>query len=53
MLRRIQTSSRYDSGMALRFARVRRYRSDKGADEADTIAAMRALHNSDNLDTHG
>ena len=40
----IQSSSRYASGMALRFARVRRYRSDKRADEADTIAAMRVLH---------
>ena len=40
----IQRSSRYDSGMALRFARVRRYRDDKRAGEADTVAAMRALH---------
>ena len=40
----IQSSSRYDSGMALRFARVKRYRTDKPAAEADTVAAMRALH---------
>ena len=40
----IQRSSRYGSGMALRFARVKRYRSDKPAAEADTIAGMRALH---------
>ena len=40
----IQRSTRYDSGMALRFARVRRYRTDKPAAEADTVAAMRALH---------
>ena len=40
----IQSSSRYDSGMALRFARVKRYRSDKPAAAADTVAAMRALH---------
>ena len=39
-----QTSSRYDSGMALRFARVKSYRADKPAGEADTVATMRALH---------
>jgi DNA ligase-1 len=47
----IQTSSRYPGGMALRFARVLRYRDDKTADEADTIAAVRALH--DTGSTHG
>jgi len=40
----IQTSTRYPGGMALRFARVLRYRDDKSADEADTIGAVRALH---------
>ena len=30
--------------MALRFARVIRYRPDKRADEADTIATVRRLH---------
>jgi DNA ligase-1 len=40
----IQTSPRYPGGMALRFARVLRYRPDKRADEADTIATVRALH---------
>ena len=40
----IQTSSRYPSGMALRFARVKRFRDDKPAAEADTIEALRALH---------
>jgi DNA ligase-1 len=40
----IQTSSRYPGGMALRFARVLRYRDDKTADEADTIETVRALH---------
>ncbi|MGH3445567.1 MAG: ATP-dependent DNA ligase, partial [Nocardioidaceae bacterium] len=39
----IQTSSRYPSGMALRFARVVRYRDDKPADEADTAADVRRL----------
>jgi DNA ligase-1 len=40
----IQTSSRYPAGMALRFARVKRYREDKPATEADTVDAVRALH---------
>jgi DNA ligase-1 len=39
----IQTSSRYPSGLALRFARVKRYRTDKRADEADGIEAVRAI----------
>ena len=33
----VQTSSRYPGGVALRFARVKGYRPDKRADEADTI----------------
>ena len=40
----IQRSSRYPGGMALRFARVLRYRDDKTADEADTVETVRALH---------
>jgi DNA ligase-1 len=40
----IQTSSRYSGGMALRFARVLRYRDDKSAEEADTVDMVRALH---------
>ena len=40
----IQTSTRYPGGMALRFARVLRYRTDKRVDEADTIATVRMLH---------
>jgi DNA ligase-1 len=39
----IQTSSRYPGGMALRFARVLRYRDDKSAEEADTVDTVRAL----------
>jgi DNA ligase-1 len=39
----IQTSPRYPGGVALRFARVVRYRDDKRADEADTIDAVRAI----------
>ncbi len=40
----IQTSPRYPAGMALRFARVIRYRPDKGVDEADTVETVRTLH---------
>jgi len=40
----IQTSSRYPAGMALRFARVLRYREDKTAEEADTLEMVRAFH---------
>jgi DNA ligase-1 len=38
-----QVSTRYPGGVALRFARVRRYRADKDASEADTLGAVRAL----------
>ena len=40
----VQTSRRYPGGVALRFARVKGYRPDKSADEADTIEAVRAIH---------
>jgi DNA ligase 1 len=40
----VQRSSRYPGGVALRFARVLRHRPDKPAAQADTIAAVRALH---------
>lgn len=40
----IQASSRYESGLALRFARVKRYREDKGPEDADTIDLVRALY---------
>ncbi|HZU45872.1 MAG TPA: ATP-dependent DNA ligase [Mycobacterium sp.] len=40
----IQVSPRYPGGLALRFARVLRYRDDKGPAEADTIDTVRALH---------
>jgi DNA ligase-1 len=39
----VQTSSRYPGGVALRFARVRRYREDKAATDADPIEAVQAL----------
>jgi DNA ligase-1 len=40
----VQTSSQYPGGMALRFARVKRYREDKAAADADTIDTVRAIH---------
>jgi DNA ligase-1 len=40
----VQTSARYPGGVALRFARVKGYRPDKSADEADTIDTVRAIH---------
>jgi DNA ligase 1 len=39
----VQRSSRYPGGLALRFARVVRYRDDKPPDEADEIRALQAL----------
>jgi DNA ligase 1 len=40
----VQTSTQYPAAMALRFARVRRYRPDKSASQSDTLAQVRALH---------
>jgi DNA ligase-1 len=40
----IQASPHYPGGCALRFARVKRYRPDKEAEEADTIETVRALY---------
>jgi ATP-dependent DNA ligase I len=40
----VQASPRYPGGVALRFARVLRYRPDKRPEEADTIATVRAIH---------
>ena len=39
----VQSSTRYAGGVALRFARVRRYRGDKSPAEADTIDTVRAM----------
>jgi DNA ligase-1 len=39
----VQRSARYPGGVALRFARVRRYRPDKTAAEADTIERVQSL----------
>lgn len=40
----LQRSPHYPAGLALRFARVKQYRPDKPATEADTLEAVRALH---------
>ena len=40
----LQDSPHYPGGLALRFARVVRYRDDKKAEEADTIETVRRLH---------
>ncbi|MGZ4674744.1 MAG: ATP-dependent DNA ligase, partial [Ilumatobacteraceae bacterium] len=39
----VQRSTRYPGGVALRFARVRRYRPDKRAAEADTIERVQGM----------
>ena len=39
----VQRSTTYPGGLALRFARVKRYRQDKQASEADTIDELKAL----------
>jgi DNA ligase-1 len=39
----IQISPRYPSGLALRFARVKRYRPDKSATDADTFQTVRQM----------
>jgi DNA ligase 1 len=40
----VQGSTRYPGGMALRFARVLRYRDDKRPEEADTIESVRQIY---------
>jgi DNA ligase-1 len=40
----VQGSTRYPGGMALRFARVLRYRDDKSPGEADTVETVRRLY---------
>jgi len=42
----IQVSSRYPSGLALRFARVKRYRPDKAATESDTFQTVQKIASS-------
>jgi DNA ligase-1 len=40
----IQRSPHYESGYALRFARVKRIREDKGPEEADTLQRVGELY---------
>ena len=40
----LQASPHYPGGLALRFARVKRYRADKRAADADTIETVRAVY---------
>jgi DNA ligase-1 len=40
----LQASPRYPGGLALRLARVKRYRDDKRADEADTMESVRRIY---------
>jgi DNA ligase-1 len=40
----LQRSPHYPAGLALRFARVKRYRTDKAAGDADTLETVRQLH---------
>jgi DNA ligase-1 len=40
----VQASPQYPGGLALRFARVKHYRPDKAAGEADTLATLEAIH---------
>ena len=47
----VQASSRYPGGVALRFARVKGYRPDKPASEADTIGRVRMYHPRAETDT--
>ncbi len=42
----LQRSTQYPAGMALRFARVKRYRQDKTAAEVDTLETVRAIFGS-------
>jgi DNA ligase-1 len=40
----LQASTRYPGGLALRLARVKRYREDKRAEQADTMTAVRRIY---------
>ena len=40
----LQRSQHYPAGLALRFARIKRYRDDKNALGADTLDTVRRLH---------
>ncbi len=47
----LQDSSRYTGGLALRLARVKRYRLDKSVQEADDMSSVRRIHAAQSSDT--
>lgn len=49
----LQASVRYPGGLALRLARVKRYRNDKNADNADTMDAVRKIYAAQTGGGHG
>src|SRR5262249_24331046 len=49
----IQASPTYPGGFALRFARVKRYREDKNAAQADTFDTVRAIYEGQAIRTGG
>ena len=40
----VQASTQYPGGVALRFARVKRYRTDETAEQADTIESVQEIY---------
>jgi DNA ligase-1 len=48
----LQDSPRYRGGLALRLARVKRYRQDKSASEADDMESVRRIYAAQNPDPH-
>lgn len=49
----LQASVRYPGGLALRLARVKRYRNDKNAEDADTMDAVRNIYAAQTGSAHG
>jgi len=49
----VQSSSQYPGGVALRFARIKGYRPDKSAQDADTIETIREIHRRPNREATG
>ncbi|NIM97284.1 MAG: ATP-dependent DNA ligase [candidate division Zixibacteria bacterium] len=48
----VQESSHYPGGLALRFARVKRYRPDKRPEEADTVETVRKIYEHKPITNH-
>jgi DNA ligase-1 len=47
----LQASPRYPGGIALRLARVKRYRDDKRVEEADTMESVRRIFEAERQST--